>query len=67
MKPDILFKSLDELNLRQVVIRTDVVGLTLTNQWFDPEYDVLYQLFEDKVSDMNRRYSILIWNISKAK
>lgn len=60
MKPDILFKSLDELKLHHITSSSDMIGLTLISQWFDVEYDVLYQLFVDKFSDGSRQYIVKI-------
>jgi hypothetical protein len=60
MIPNILFKSLDELEISHLTASSDMIGLTLTNQWCDPENDVLYQLFKERETSLNVRYIVKI-------
>lgn len=60
MKPDILFKSLEELELYHLTSSSDMIGLTLISQWFDPEFDVLYQVLVDSNVEVPSRYIVKI-------
>lgn len=60
MQPDILFKSLEELELYHLTSSSDMIGLTLISQWFDPEFDVLYQVLVDSNVEVPSRYIVKI-------